>query len=182
MMKIWWLFYFHFFLAKYIKGRLRPISQARTQTSASHIWLLSNVPPSALIFLDFWFTSSISSSVTLATSELGNCISSSPLAIKKDDNKWRLLFILFPQNCFPILPSLRDWYALLYLDLTPQFFPLSYKILFVDWALYNDIHTDLASLREMPAGFQITNHTDQSIRQIGFMWLNSLLCCLHIQI
>ena len=123
MLKIWQLFYFHFFLAKYVKVRLWPVSQVHTQTSAFHIWLLSNMSLSALIFLDFWFTSSISSNVTLATSQLGSyiCISSSPLVIKKDDNKWRLLFTLFPHNCFPILPSLCDWCALFYLGLIPQF-------------------------------------------------------------
>lgn len=123
MLKIWWLFYFHFFLAKYVKVRLWPISQVHTQTSAFHTWLLSNVLLSASVFLDFWFTTSISSNVTLATSKLGSyiCISSSPLVIKKDDNKWRFLFILFPHNSFPLLSSLRDWCTLFYPVLIPQF-------------------------------------------------------------
>lgn len=159
MLKIWWLFNFHFFQAKYFKVRLGPISQVHTQTSAFHIWLLFNVSRSALVFLDFWFTSSISSYVTLATSKLGSyiCISSSPLVIKKDGNKRRLLFTLFPYNCFRILPLLHDWCALFYLGLIPQFSncsshcPIKSCLLLRVW--YSDTHMDLESLREMLAGF-----------------------------
>lgn len=137
-----------------------------TNCSFPHLAFLLSVSLSALLFLDFWFTSSISSDVTPDTSKLDTyiCTSSSPFVIKEDDNEWQLLLTWFPQ-LFPNSPFLM-WLMCSVLSWSHPgvfqlLFLLSCKILFIVRVLYSEICMDLGGLGEKPADFQMTNDINQ---------------------